>query len=186
MFHKFFNVKKNVFRQELFFNKNINQELAKLIENCQPFFEFALKAPQVELVVDELLSNAFYHSKASPGFSRGEEIMLIPGEKICLNYFYDDEYLVVSVRGPGSFNDLSVITQSILRGQKDKTPIDGKFGAGLGLYLIFDNVAQFWVINSPGKGSELICIFEKYARNKQLKERVTSFHYFDMELENEQ
>lgn len=184
-FKHFFHVNKNFFQQELYFNKNIGQEIEKLVTNCRPFFEFALKSPQVELVLDELLSNAFYHSKASPGFTRGEEIMLIPGEKIALNYFYDDEYLVVGVKGPGSFNDLSVITQSIFRGQHEKTPLDGKYGAGLGLYLIFDNVAQLWIINSPGNGSEIICVFEKFSRNKQLKERITSFHYVEMEFNHE-
>jgi sigma-B regulation protein RsbU (phosphoserine phosphatase) len=184
-FKKIFNVSRNYYQQELFFNKNIGQEIALLIDNCQPFFEFALKSPQVQLVLDELLSNAFYHSKASPGFSRGEEIILIPGDKINLNYFYDDEYLVISVKGPGSFKDASVITQSINRGIKEKSPIEGEFGAGLGLYLIYDNVSQFWVVNSPDVGSEMICVFEKFSRNKQLKERVTSFHYLEMEFDNE-
>lgn len=184
-FKKYFNVSRNYFHQELVYNKNISTEVNKLVENCRPFFEFALKSPQVELVLDELLSNAFYHSKASPGFSRGEEIMLLPNEKIELKYLYDNDYLVISVKGPGSFNDMSIITQSLMRGHLEKTPIDGKYGAGLGLYLIFDNVSQFWVINSPGKSAEMICVFEKFARNKQLKERVTSFHYLELEIDNE-
>jgi hypothetical protein len=46
---------------------------------------------------------------------------------------------VISVNGPSSFSSREKVLSSIKRGYKEKSPLDGKTGAGLGLYLIYEN-----------------------------------------------
>lgn len=142
----------------------------------------AVKPEVLKLVSEELLSNAFYHSggEGNP-LARGQEILLTPDKEVEFLCATNSDFVVLSVKGPTSFSSREKVISSIKRGYKEKAPLDGKNGAGLGLYMIYENTNQFWVINAGPSCGQIICVFEKFNRYKKARERVTSFHYLAKE-----
>lgn len=164
-------------------NKKI-PEVIKGIGDCfQNELSSAVNLDVLRLVSEELLSNSFYHSGGEDvHFSRGQEIMLTPDKEVEYMFAVNDEYVVVSVKGPSGFTSREKVISSIQRGYTEKTPLAGENGAGLGLYMIYQNCSQFWVINGNPNAGQIICVFEKFNRYKQAKERITSFHFLEKEI----
>ena len=155
--------------------KNIISEMGlKISEDlCE-----SIKPEVLRLVSEELLSNAFYHSGGEENpIERGQEILLSLDKEVELLCAVNSDFLILSVKGPTSFSSREKVISSIKRGYKEKAPLNGKHGAGLGLYMIYENSNQFWVINSGPNCGQIICVFEKFKRYKKARERVTSFHY---------
>jgi sigma-B regulation protein RsbU (phosphoserine phosphatase) len=71
------------------------------------------------------------------------------------------------------------VLDNLVRSFKEKSPLDKKDGAGLGLYLTFLHSNQFIVNLRPGFRTEVICIIDKNKRYKQYKSRIRSFHFFE-------
>lgn len=142
----------------------------------------AVKPETLKLVSEELLSNAFYHSggEGNP-ISRGQEVLLTPDKEVEFFCAVNSDFVILSVKGPTSFSSREKVISSIKRGYKEKAPLDGHTGAGLGLYMIYENTNQFWVINGGPRHGQMICVFEKFNRYKKARERVTSFHYLAKE-----
>lgn len=151
---------------------------AELVGDDSP----AITEDVLNLISEELLSNAFYHSSNDSDKTRGEQIILIPGKEVEYIVADNNEYVIVAVRGPSSFSSREKVIDSIKRGYAEKTPSTTTAGAGLGLYLIYENCQQFWVVNSPSSQGQIICVFEKFNRYKKAKERITSFHYLMKEI----
>lgn len=168
-------------------NKKIPNVIEELIENVKGDFEKdltgAIQSDVLRLVSEELLSNAFYHSKGEDHpVKRGEEILLTPDQEVEFLFAANDEYVVIAVKGPTGISSKEKVLNSIKRGYKEKTPVDGENGAGLGLYMVYESCNQFWVINGGSKGGQIICVFEKFNRYKQARERITSFHFLAKEM----
>lgn len=168
----------------------VNKEIPNIIKEClseiDVFFDSAVSKDSVGLVLDELLSNAFYHSNKEIPFKRGEEVILIPGENIKLEFGIFGDYLMLSVLGPSKLKSKKSLLESIKRAYLEKSPLDGELGAGLGMYLVFEKVSQLWVFSGDEtNGSRIVAIFEKFTRNKLIEGRKTSFHYIDQENFNE-
>lgn len=134
--------------------------------------------PSIVFVVEELLSNAFYHSLANQNNSRSLSIKSseFPIE---LRAEITETSFSLYVESPTPNPGIEAIIQSIHRGQIEKSPKKDPGGAGLGLYLIYEKAHQVWIINRENKLGFLI-VFERFNRNIQAKERITSFHYIDM------
>ncbi len=168
-------------------NKKIPNVIAELDEKLKSDYEKeltgAIQPESLRLVSEELLSNAFYHSQgeAHP-VKRGEEILLTPDKEVEFLFAVNDEYVVIGVKGPTGISSKEKILSSIQRGYQEKTPVDGENGAGLGLYMVYEGCNQFWVINGGSCGGQIICVFEKFNRYKQARERITSFHYMAKEI----
>lgn len=143
----------------------------------------AVKPEVLKLVSEELLSNAFYHSGGDGNpLVRGQEILLTPDKEVEFLCATNTDFVILSVKGPTRFSSREKVISSIKRGYKEKAPLlDEKNGAGLGLYMIYENTNQFWVINAGPNCGQIICVFEKFNRYKKARERVTSFHYLAKE-----
>lgn len=168
-------------------NKKITSVIAELVESVKGDFESsmsgAIQPDVLRLVSEELLSNAFYHSQGEGNpLKRGEEILLTPEQEVEFLFAVNDEYVVVAVKGPSGISSKEKILNSIMRGYKEKTPVQGENGAGLGLYMVYESCNQFWAINGGAGGGQMICVFEKFNRYKQAKERITSFHFMAKEM----
>lgn len=170
---------------KLFTNTKISEVIGQIGSKFSEELSEAIKLEVLKLVSEELLSNAFYHSDGNAvPIERGLEIMLTPDKEVELLFAVNNDYVVISVKGPSSFHSQDQVLKSINRGYKEKSPLDGKTGAGLGLYMIYENCNQFWVINGGENGGQIICVFEKFNRYKQARERVTSFHYLAREIQS--
>lgn len=162
-----------------------NKEIPNVIEEFKQFldgqFESAVTNEQLHLVLEELLSNAFYHSNQNKALKRSEQILLEESNSIELQCMFNLDHLIFSVKGPGRFEKANIL-QSINRGHDTKTPVSGEFGAGLGLYMVYDHVSQLWFINNEFENkTRIVCVFENFNRNKKAKERITSFHFINWE-----
>jgi sigma-B regulation protein RsbU (phosphoserine phosphatase) len=169
-------------RWPLISNSQIRDTIQKMSQELSGDCSPAITEEVLSLVSEELLSNAFYHSCSEQEKTRGEQIVLIPGKEVEYIVAVNNDYVIVAVRGPSSFSSREKVIQSIKRGYEEKTPSQNTAGAGLGLYLIYENSQQFWVINSPASQGQIICVFEKFNRYKKAKERITSFHYLTKEI----
>jgi sigma-B regulation protein RsbU (phosphoserine phosphatase) len=168
---------------KLISNKRIPEVVKEMGEQFANEFSGAIHLDVLRLVSEELLSNSFYHSGgAGVQYVRGQEIMLTPDKGVEYMFAVNDEYVVVSVKGPSGFSSREKVISSIQRGYAEKTPLAGENGAGLGLYMIYENCNQFWVINGRLDSGQIICVFEKFNRYKQAKERITSFHFLAKEI----
>jgi len=168
-------------------NKKIPNVIAELDETLKIDFEKdltgAIQPEGLRLVTEELLSNAFYHSKGEDHpVKRGEEILLTPDKEVEFLFAVNDEYVVIGVKSPTGISSKEKILKSIQRGYQEKTPVAGENGAGLGLYMVYEGCNQFWVVNGGSGGGQIICVFEKFNRYKQARERITSFHYMAKEI----
>lgn len=137
-----------------------------------------INSANVAFVVEELLSNAFYHSANNPEKNRGIKI-ISSDSPIEISSEVGEKYLAVYVEGPTINPGLESLLSSILRGQVEKSPRLDHGGAGLGLYLIYERAHQFWIIEKNNKLGFRI-VFERFNRNIQSEERITSFHYIKL------
>lgn len=170
-------------------NQEINQTITSMAEKCEEELKLdqseAIKIDILKLVSEELLSNSFYHSKGQEtNFPRGQVITLPANQSIEYFFAINAEAVVISVKGPSTIGPREKILNSIMRGYVDKKPLENSGGAGLGLYIVYQNSNQFWIIDSS-KSAQIICVFEKFNRYKKAKERITSFHYLAKEIEND-
>ncbi|MBY0415384.1 MAG: SpoIIE family protein phosphatase [Bdellovibrionales bacterium] len=166
-----------------------NLKIGEVLNNMNSHFNEdlteAIKPETLKLVGEELLSNAFYHSGGNGvQKERGKEVQLPTGKQVELLMATNSDYVVISVKGPTGFSSKEKILSSIKRGYKEKSPLDGKTGAGLGLYMVYEHSNQFWVVNGGEFSGQMICVFEKFNRYKKARERVTSFHYLTKEIES--
>ncbi len=167
-------------------NNKIKSIIDEMESNFAGNLSEAVKIEALKLVSEELLSNAFYHSGGEgKKIERGQEILLTPDKEVTYFVASNPDYVVVSVKGPSGFLSKEKLVSSILRGYQEKTPIAGEHGAGLGLYMVYENASQFWVINGGEQAGQMICVFEKFNRYKKGRERVTSFHYLAKEINHE-
>lgn len=173
--------KKNTWK--LVSNKRITEVVKDAEVQFASEFSAAVNLDVLRLVSEELLSNSFYHSGGDGvQYARGQEIILTPDKEVEYMFAANDEYVVVSVKGPSGFSSREKVIASIKRGYAEKTPLVGDNGAGLGLYMIYENCSQFWVINGQTDSGQIICVFEKFNRYKQARERITSFHFLAKEI----
>lgn len=170
-------------------NLEIGQTIISMAEKCEEELKLdqseAIKIDILKLVSEELLSNSFYHSKGQEtNYPRGQQITLPTDQSIEYFFAISTEAVIISVKGPSTIGPKEKILNSIMRGYLDKTPLESTGGAGLGLYIVYQNSNQFWAIDGS-KSSQIICVFEKFNRYKKAKERITSFHYLAKEIEND-
>jgi anti-sigma regulatory factor (Ser/Thr protein kinase) len=112
-------------------------------------------------VVDELLMNALFAAPEEP--------------RAVLRWASDDRTLAVSVlddRGTLRQRDLIDHVRRARRERGRPQPADegGEGGAGLGLYLVLENVAGLVVNLAPGRRTEMVCLLDlaKVSRTRSL------------------
>lgn len=139
----------------------------------------------IQVMANELISNSLYKGpnkrRESQGLStpdRKTPVFLKGADLVQVTLAMDTKGVALSVQD--SFGGLSydILVQSLKRSFDEKTPMEKKDGAGLGLYLTFLHSNQFIVNYREGFRTEVICIIERNKRYKNYKERIRSFHYF--------
>ncbi len=137
-----------------------------------------INASTISFTIEELLSNAFYHSIYNPDQNRGGQI-IYTSSPVELKIECTEKYFSIYVESENLNPGIDNILNSIHRGQIEKTPRQGGGGAGLGLYLVYERSHQFWIIEKNNKLGFRI-VFERFNRNIQSEERITSYHYIKL------
>lgn len=146
---------------------------------------FASPIEYLQVMANELISNSLYkgpnrkraeqglegHDRKSPVFLKGSDLVQV-------TLGMDNKGIALSVQD--SFGGLSyeLLIKSLKRSFEEKTVMDKKDGAGLGLYLTFLHSNQFIINYRENFRTEVICIIDKNKRYKNYKQRIRSFHFF--------
>lgn len=139
----------------------------------------------LQVMANELISNSLYKGpnrrRESQGLTspdRKTPVFLKGADMVQVTLAMDSKGVALSVQD--SFGGLSydILVASLKRSFEEKTPMDKKDGAGLGLYLTFLHSNQFIVNFRENFRTEVICIIERNKRYKNYKERIRSFHFF--------
>lgn len=140
---------------------------------------------RVEMVTEELLTNALYHAyrnfDGSPKYRRRDSVILSPREQVRFQFasYQSGIYLSVSDRG-GSlcFSDISGSFQRCYVNKENQ--IEKKeSGAGLGLYMVFEMVTHLKMTVSPDRQSRICCWLSD---NRTFDPGTFSFNFFEKEV----
>jgi len=150
---------------------------------------------KIESVVDELLMNALYDAPASrvprgtvpPRGDTDVTRELPPEPKALLRWACDGRYFAVSVEdGFGALAKESIL-HHLARARADRgrplasapgeAPREGA-GAGLGLYFILSSVTRFIANVTPGRRTEVVCLFDLKVAGRDSEACARSLHVF--------
>jgi hypothetical protein len=150
---------------------------------------------KIESVVDELLMNALYDAPAArlprgtvpPRTDMDATRELPPEPKALLRWACDGRYFAVSVEdGFGALAKASIL-EHLARARMDRgrplasapgeEPREGA-GAGLGLYFILSSVTRFIANVTPGRRTEVVCLFDLKVAGRDAEACARSLHVF--------
>jgi len=146
---------------------------------------FASPIEYLQVMANELISNSLYkgpnkkrRAVGQDSVDRKSPVFLKGSDLVQVTLGMDDKGVALSVQD--SFGELSyeILISSLKRSFEEKTAMDKKDGAGLGLYLTFLHSNQFIINYKQGYRTEVICIIDKNKRYKNYKQRIRSFHFF--------
>lgn len=158
------------------------QEALKLFD-FQDYFSSPTE--YIQVMANELISNSLYKGpnkrrelqgldapdRKSPVFLKGADLVQV-------TLGMDDKGVGLSVQDSFGGLNYEILMASLKRSFKEKTAMNKKDGAGLGLYLTFLHSNQFIINFREGFRTEVICIIDKNKRYKNYKQRIRSFHFF--------
>lgn len=162
------------YQKEIVTNLEIPTITNEVIERIKKSDSSGINLPHVHLIIEELLSNAFYHLPSNLNHLRGVEIQ--SPDPIIITLEITQDYLNILIDSPSKESVKEQIVKSIFRGQSEKSPLQQNGGAGLGLYLIYEKAHQMWIIETNDRLGIRI-VLERFSRNLHSEERITSFHY---------
>lgn len=146
---------------------------------------FSSPIEYLQVMANELVSNSLYKGpnrkraeQGLEGFDRKSPVFLKGADLVQVILGMDSKGIALSVQD--SFGGLaySILISSLKRSFEEKTVMEKKDGAGLGLYLTFLHSNQFIVNFRENFRTEVICIIDKNKRYKNYKQRIRSFHFF--------
>lgn len=164
-----------------FTNEMVQEALGHF--DFQDYFTSPLE--YIQVMANELISNSLYkgpnrrrQEQGLDASDRKAPVFLKGSDLVQVTLSMDSKGVALSVQD--SFGGLTydLLMSSLLRSFQEKTAMDKKDGAGLGLYLTYLHSNQF-IINFREKfRTEVICIIERNKRYKNYKQRIRSFHFF--------
>jgi sigma-B regulation protein RsbU (phosphoserine phosphatase) len=166
-------------------SRNTNEMIQDALNHFDFNEYFASPTEYLQVMANELISNSLYKGpnrkraeQGLEGVDRKSPIFLKGSDLVKVTLGMDAKGIGLSVQD--SFGGLSydVLIKSLKRSFEEKTIMDKKDGAGLGLYLTFLHSNQFIVNYRENYRTEVICIIDKNKRYKNYKQRIRSFHYF--------
>lgn len=166
-------------------SKNTNEIINDALGDFDFEGYFSSPVEYIQVMANELISNSLYKG---PNKRRSEQGLDTPDRKspvflkgtdlVQVTLGMDSKGVALAVQD--SFGGLTyeLLLASLKRSFAEKTAMDKKDGAGLGLYLTFLHSNQFIVNFRKDFRTEVICIIEKNKRYKNYKQRIRSFHFF--------
>ena len=138
-------------------------------------------------VADEFITNAFYNAPVSEDGirlyrdrDRTDPVVLENERGVEFSFASDGHRLAISCRDSyGSISNEQILEQLSRAFEHDKAEVSqGTGGAGVGLYLIYNYVANLIINVDPGKASEFIGIFDLQATKKEQRTRTRGLNVF--------
>lgn len=146
---------------------------------------FASPVEYLQVMANELISNSLYKGPKKKRLEHGIDnsdrkspVFLKGSELVQVTVGMDNKGVALSVQDSFGGLNYEILTQSLKRSFEEKTVMEKKDGAGLGLYLTFLHSNQFIINFRENFRTEVICIIDKNKRYKNYKQRIRSFHFF--------
>lgn len=166
-------------------SKHTNEMIQEALGHFDFNDYFTSPIEYIQVMANELISNSLYkgpNKKRSEqgleALDRKQPVFLKGSDLVQVTLGMDNKGVALSVQD--SFGGLSydLLIASLKRSFAEKTVMEKKDGAGLGLYLTFLHSNQFIINYRKDFRTEVICIIEKNKRYKNYKQRIRSFHFF--------
>lgn len=166
-------------------SKNTNEIIQDALNNFDFSEYFSSPNEYIQVMANELISNSLYKGpnakrmeKGLDSVDRRNTVFLKGSELVQVSIGMDSKGVALSVQDSFGGLNYKLLIASLKRSFEEKTVMDKKDGAGLGLYLTYLHSNQF-IINFKEKfRTEVICIIDKNKRYKNYKQRIRSFHFF--------
>ena len=161
----------------------------EMIENALGEFDFqdyfSSPTEYIQVMANELISNSLYKGpnkkrseqgldsvdRRSPVFLKGSDLVQV-------TLGMDSKGVALAVQDSFGGLNYKLLIASLKRSFEEKTVMEKKDGAGLGLYLTYLHSNQFIINYRENFRTEVICIIDKNKRYKNYKQRIRSFHFF--------
>jgi hypothetical protein len=139
---------------------------------------------RVELIVEELLTNAIYHAylkqDGSEKYNRQGTVVLATKETVKVHCASAEGGTFLSIEDNGGHLDLAKVGSSLMRCYGNSiAQIEAKeSGAGLGIYLVFELATHIKIVCAPGRSTKVsVWISDK----NHFDPGVFSFNFFRKE-----
>lgn len=136
---------------------------------------------KTQMILEELLSNSIFHSyqnpDGSPRYGRRQDVVLEEKEKIKVSFYQSREGIFLSVLDQGGTLEFESVGKAFLRcyGNTSDQIENKEAGAGLGIYMIFENVTHIKIESVP----DVRTCFSVWVSEKQNYEPdIFSFNFF--------
>lgn len=166
-------------------SKFTNEMITDALDNFDFKDYFASPTEYLQVMANELISNSLYKGpnkkRAEHGMDsvdRKSPVFLKGSELVQVTLGMDNKGIALSVQDSFGGLKYELLISSLKRSFEEKTVMEKKDGAGLGLYLTFLHSNQFILNFRENFRTEVICIIEKNKRYKNYKQRIRSFHFF--------
>jgi sigma-B regulation protein RsbU (phosphoserine phosphatase) len=166
-------------------SKYVNEMMTEALTHFDFKDYFSSPIEYIQVMANELISNSLYkgpnRKRSEQGLSsvdRKSPVILKGAELVQVTLGMDDKGVALSVQDSFGGLSYSTLIESLRRSFAEKTVMEKKDGAGLGLYLTFLHSNQFIINYRENFRTEVICIIDKNKRYKNYKQRIRSFHFF--------
>jgi len=164
----------------VFDSKVVEQEIDHAISRLKTEGFFDSPVSHFSLISRELASNALFHQSIETSVaSRKDGVLLSDDMGVVVQLCVGEKGLGVLVEDKSGRLKYDEFKRALVRGFHDKSVEKKEGGAGLGLYLIFQNANYVAIEVKPGVSTKFIAIIEKEKRYKKYKEKNTVFHYLE-------
>lgn len=166
-------------------SKHTNEMIQEALSDFDFQDYFSSPIEYIQVMANELISNSLYKGpnrkrteQGLEALDRKQPVFLKGSDLVQVTLGMDNKGVALSVQD--SFGGLTydLLIASLKRSFEEKTVMEKKDGAGLGLYLTFLHSNQFIINFRKDFRTEVICIIEKNKRYKNYKQRIRSFHFF--------
>ena len=162
-------------------NDEIEVSVCNVIKQFDFNNTFEASVDYLKLMANELLNNAFFNTTDEEIDRANKKIILDKDKKIIFTMGKDDHYIIFSIQDDYGLLSRDKIIQCLARSFQEKTPLNKKGGAGLGLYLTFSHSNQLIINREKNIKTEVIIIIDCNRRYKKYKERITSLHFNEVD-----
>lgn len=166
-------------------SKFTNEMITEALGNFDFKDYFSSPTEYLQVMANELISNSLYKGPNKKRAEHGMEsvdrkspVFLKGSELVQVTLGMDNKGIALSVQDSFGGLKYDLLISSLKRSFEEKTVMEKKDGAGLGLYLTFLHSNQFIINFRESFRTEVICIIEKNKRYKNYKQRIRSFHFF--------
>ena len=160
-------------------SEKINSVVDDLVEKINDDGFFDSPKDYLKLISKELLSNAFFHHSEKTSSQTREEKIELSDCSIGFKLGKGTNGIAISVKDPFGKLHKDQLIQSLKRAYSEQSPEEKEGGAGLGLFMAFENSDVFIVNTVRDKQTEIICLIYPQKRYKKFREQTTSFHFYE-------